>query len=141
MKTLLGRELILMLTIVKGWQKNDSLGLCPIFIVFKDRKKTMNHILVSTMAENWRQFYKQVIFDILCENFHIFKTKLAIVVKLSGNVQNRLLVTSAKFAECSKNRKSYVKISILGLFFLAHPVCELFQKKIQCSKFFCLTEV
>ena len=45
-------------------------------------------------------------------------------MKLSGNVLNRLLVTSAKFEEYSKSRKSYVKISILGLFLLAHPVFD-----------------
>ena len=38
-------------------------------------------------------------------------------MKLLGNVLNRLLVTSAKFEECSRSRKSYVKFSILGLFF------------------------
>ena len=38
-------------------------------------------------------------------------------MELSGNVPNRLLITSAKFYDLSKNRKSYVKISILGPFF------------------------
>ena len=125
MKTFLGRELqelILMLTVVKGWQKNDDLGLCSCRYCLQ---RTTNHILVLTMTENWRQFYKQVIFGILHENSHIFKTRFSITMKLSGNVPNRILVTPAKFEELNISRKSYVKISILGpFFFLTHPVYQ-----------------
>ena len=42
------------------------------------------------MTENWRQFYKQVIFDILNENHHIFKTWLAITLDGSRRRKRRL---------------------------------------------------
>ena len=75
--------------------KNMSLSLLGLYCLQRS-KEDINNVLVLTMTENWRQFYKQVIFDIFHENSHIFKTKLAITMKLSGNVSNRLMVIICK---------------------------------------------
>ena len=106
-KANLGRELILRLLVLKRVNKGTIIELLSFFIAFKNLKKKRTLIAVT---ENWRQFYKQVIFDILYENYHIFWTRLAIVMKLSGNVLNRLLVPPAKFEVNSMSRKSYVEI-------------------------------
>ena len=46
---------------------------------------------------------------------------IAISMKLSGKVRNRLLKTFAKFEVSSNSKNGYVKIPILGQFFFDTP--------------------